>query len=48
MKRISRCGRAIGYPKPSLPVPVYGEDFSYLIRGPKRLRLERGQRKVLH
>jgi len=41
-----KCGRAIGPPKPSLPVPVYGEDFSVLVRL-KRMRTARGQRRVL-
>lgn len=45
---MKRCGTPIGPPKPSLPVPVYGEDFSFLVRAPTRLRLDRGRRDILH
>ena len=40
------CGTPAGPAKPSLPVPVYGEDFSALVRL-KRVRTVRNTRRVL-
>lgn len=46
---VRQCGSAIGIPRPSLPVPVFAEDFSLLVqmRTPKRLRITRGKIRVL-
>lgn len=34
-------------PRPATPVPVYAEDFSLLVRAPRRLRIKRGKIRVL-
>lgn len=47
MKRRKLCGRALAIPRPALARPVYAEDMSYLVRF-TRLRLARGQRRILH
>lgn len=38
----------VGTPRPSLPVSVFAEDFSLLIRTPRRMRIVRGRITVLH
>jgi len=38
---------AAGTARPSSPVPVFAEDFSLLIRRPRRLRIARGRIHVL-
>lgn len=38
---------AAGTARPALPVAVFGEDFSLVIRTPRRLRLVRGKIRVL-
>jgi hypothetical protein len=38
---------AAGSARPSLPVSVFAEDFSLLIRAPRRLRIARGTIRVL-
>lgn len=38
---------AIGTPRPSLPVSVFAEDFSLLIRSPRRVRITRSRIRVL-
>src|SRR5690606_19764929 len=40
-------GRAAGTARPALPVAVFAEDLSLLIRSPRRLRIERGILVVL-
>jgi hypothetical protein len=42
-RELERAGPA----RPSLPVSVYGEDFSLLIRTPRRMRIARGRIHVL-
>lgn len=37
----------IGCPRPSLPVSVFAEDFSLLVRTPRRLRVARSKIRVL-
>lgn len=37
----------VGPTRPSLPVPVFAEDFALLIRGPKRLRIRGSKVRVL-
>lgn len=39
---------AAGTPRPALPVSVFAEDFSLLIRTPRRFRVARGRIIVLH
>lgn len=39
---------AAGTARPALPVSVYAEDFSLLVRRPRRLRIARGFRFVLN
>jgi hypothetical protein len=39
---------ALGGARPSLPVSIFGEDFSLLIRRPRRLRIARGMIRVLN
>jgi hypothetical protein len=36
-----------GTPRPASPVSVFGEDFSLLIRRPRRMRIARGTIRVL-
>lgn len=38
---------AMGTPRPALPVSVFGEDFSLLIRTPRRMRIARSIIRVL-
>lgn len=38
---------AAGTPRPSTPVSVFAEDFSLLIRTPRRLRIARSIIRVL-
>lgn len=38
---------AAGTARPSLPVSVFAEDFSLLIRSPRRMRIVRNRIKVL-
>lgn len=38
---------AAGGARPSSPVSVFGEDFSLVVRKPKRLRIVRGRITVL-
>lgn len=38
---------AAGMPRPSAPVQVFAEDFSLLIRTPRRLRVKRSTVRVL-
>lgn len=38
---------AAGTPRPSLPVSVFAEDFSLLIRSPRRMRIARSRIRVL-
>jgi hypothetical protein len=38
---------AAGTARPSLPVSVFAEDFSLLIRRPRRMRIARGFIRVL-
>lgn len=39
--------RAAGVARPSLPVQVFAEDFSLLIRTPRRMRIARSRIRVL-
>jgi hypothetical protein len=36
-----------GYPRPSSPVSAFAEDFSLLIRTPRRFRIARSRIRVL-
>jgi hypothetical protein len=38
---------AAGTARPSLPVSVFAEDFSLLIRSPRRMRIARSRIRVL-
>jgi len=38
---------AAGSPRPALPVSVFAEDFSLLIRFPRRMRIARSRIRVL-
>lgn len=38
---------AAGTPRPSLPVSVFAEDFSLLVRTPRRMRIKRNRIYVL-
>ena len=38
---------AIGNARPALPVSQYANDFSFIVRYPRRLRIERGRIVVL-
>lgn len=38
---------ACGTPRPSLPVSVFAEDFSLLLRSPRRIRIARSKIRVL-
>jgi hypothetical protein len=46
--RIPAMGPAIGTARPSQPVQVFAEDFSLLIRTPRRMRIARGRIEVLN
>jgi hypothetical protein len=48
MKRSPAGLACIGYPRPSRPVSVFAEDFSLLVRRPRRLRIARSIIRVLH
>lgn len=49
LKRRNPAGAVpIGTPRPAKPVSVFAEDFSLLVRAPRRLRLKRGGIVVLH
>jgi hypothetical protein len=39
---------AVGTPRPALPVSVFAEDFSLLIRTPRRMRIARNRILILH
>lgn len=39
---------AAGTPRPSSPVSVFAEDFSLIIRTPRRLRIKRGRIFILN
>lgn len=39
---------AAGTARPALPVSVFAEDFSLLIRSPRRLRINRSRIAILH
>lgn len=51
MKRRTTKGRELavaGTPRPASPQSVFAEDFSLLIRTPRRLRIKRSHIRILH
>lgn len=47
LRQLLDCGTAAGPARPSLPTPVFAEDFSLLVRYPRRMRIARSRISVL-
>lgn len=47
LRRFRACGTSAGRTQPASPHPVFAEDFSVLVRAPRRLRLARSTIRVL-
>lgn len=47
IEQLRGCGTAAGTARPASPVSVFAEDFSLLIRTPRRMRIARSKIRVL-
>lgn len=47
LRQLRECGTAAGPVRPARPVQVFAEDFSLLLRTPRRMRIARGRILVL-
>lgn len=47
LRQLRDCGTAAGGARPAKPGSVYAEDFSLLIRAPRRMRIARSTIRVL-
>lgn len=47
LRQLQDCGTAAGTALPAAPVSVFAEDFSLLIRTPRRMRIARSRIRVL-